>query len=289
MTQIVGFVGKKQSGKDTSCNFLMMLHLCSLGICKRARLNEEGKVEVSDILGESVSGQEWLALSDPSVNLDLLLNNLGVVKKYSLADPLKEIAVNVFGLDVDTIFGDDEQKNEKIPLKWENMPGIITKDKCQEHMNDYGVGTGHSVKDYRNHLKEDFGLILHGKGRMTGREFLQYFGTEICRHIDYNVWAKCLLRRVEQEAFDMALISDVRFDTEIKKIKRNGGILLGLTRNYNSPDQHASEQANLDLCDAVIDNASMTILEQGHAIYEALVKLDCKALPKKELQYASTH
>ena len=52
MTQIVGFAGKKQSGKNTACNFILAMKLAELGICRVSRLSEGGEIEVTDVLGE---------------------------------------------------------------------------------------------------------------------------------------------------------------------------------------------------------------------------------------------
>ena len=42
MTQIVGFAGKKQSGKNTACNFVVAMKLAELGICKASRMSDDG-------------------------------------------------------------------------------------------------------------------------------------------------------------------------------------------------------------------------------------------------------
>ena len=55
MTQIIGFAGKKQSGKNTCCNFVMMLKLIEENVCKRAKLDDNGEILVSDIFGEEIS------------------------------------------------------------------------------------------------------------------------------------------------------------------------------------------------------------------------------------------
>ena len=56
MTKFLGFAGKKQSGKNTCCNFLQMLKFHEYGVCKNASLNEQGQILVSDLFGEKVSG-----------------------------------------------------------------------------------------------------------------------------------------------------------------------------------------------------------------------------------------
>ena len=52
MTQILGFAGKKQSGKNTACNYIVALKIAELGISKSTRLSERGEIEVTDIFGE---------------------------------------------------------------------------------------------------------------------------------------------------------------------------------------------------------------------------------------------
>ena len=44
MTQIIGFAGKKQSGKNTACNFILATKIAELGVSKGTRLNEGGEV-----------------------------------------------------------------------------------------------------------------------------------------------------------------------------------------------------------------------------------------------------
>ena len=49
MTQILGFVGKKQSGKNTSCNFVLAIKLAELAVCNVASINDDGEIEFSDV------------------------------------------------------------------------------------------------------------------------------------------------------------------------------------------------------------------------------------------------
>jgi molybdopterin-guanine dinucleotide biosynthesis protein len=57
MTQILGFAGKKQSGKNTACNYILALKLAELGVSKNVRISQENKVEVTDIFGEEKEGE----------------------------------------------------------------------------------------------------------------------------------------------------------------------------------------------------------------------------------------
>ena len=195
MTKIIGFAGKKQSGKDTSCNFILMLKMIELGVCKNARLNEDGKIEVSDIFGQSKDDLDYFEFSKKHVDVDRVLDAISSeVKIYFLADPLKRIAIDVFGLPEDKVYGTDDDKNELTHLLWENMPGIYT--------------------GYESGLHEY--VTYHQSGPMTIREFLQYLGSDVFRKINSEVWLDTLFRRIKKDNSRLALIGDVRFDNEIE-------------------------------------------------------------------------
>ena len=214
MTKIIGFAGKKQSGKNTCCNFLLALKFHEHGVCKHASLNEQGQIIVSDLFGETVSGVDWIPLTEDYVDISQLLENFGPCKIYAFADVLKEFAIDVLGLEHNQVYGTNEEKNSPTHLLWENMP------------------TGNN------------------KGPMTGREVLQYFGSDICRKMYENIWFDACIRRIKKDKPELALISDVRFPNEIKGVQKEGGIVFGLPRDIvNGKDTHSSEQVDLSLCD----------------------------------------
>ena len=122
MTKILGFAGKKQSGKNTCCNFLQMLKFHEYGVCKNASLSEEGHILVSDLFGETVSGSDWIPLTEEYVDISQLLENFSACKIYAFADVLKEFAVDVLGLEHNQVYGTNEEKNSPTHLLWENMP-----------------------------------------------------------------------------------------------------------------------------------------------------------------------
>jgi len=249
MTQIIGFAGKKQSGKNTCCNFITMLKMIEKNVCKKAKLNDNGEIEVSDIFGENVNGQEYFAFKKPKVNTDAVIDQMNSVKIYALADPLKQMSIDLLGLPEDQVYGTDSDKSKDTNIKWENMP-------CKER--------------YSNQKK---------RGRMTVREVLQHLGTEVFRVIDKNIWVNTLLRKIDEDRPKIALICDVRFDNEIESLKEKGAIVLGLKRDkFKSKDKHASEQVNLSLCNKVIDNSDLNIADQNKQIYFALKELNCKYL-----------
>ena len=77
MTKIIGFAGKKQSGKNTACNFITAIKLAELGICKTSRISEGGDIEVTDILGEKPSDckEKFFPFKEPYVDVKSLFEN----------------------------------------------------------------------------------------------------------------------------------------------------------------------------------------------------------------------
>ena len=233
MTKILGFAGKKQSGKNTCCNFLQMLKFHEYGVCKNASLNEQGQILVSDLFGETVSGSDWIPLTEEYVDISQLLESFRPCKIYAFADVLKEFAVDVLGLEYNQVYGTNKEKNSPTHLLWENMP------------------TGNN------------------KGPMTGREVLQYFGSDICRKMYENIWFDACIRRIRKDDPELALISDVRFPNEIQGIQDEGGIVFGLPRDLFN-DSHKSEQVDLSICDYVLPEGNIDATTK--ALYKTITE-----------------
>jgi hypothetical protein len=264
MTQIIGFAGKKQSGKNVSCNFILMLQLIKLGACERVRLNQEGQLEVTDIFGEYLNGGDFYPLESDRVDYRKLYEDIsGEVKVYAIADPLKQIAIEVMGLPRAKVYGSEDDKNSKTKFKWQNMPGVICDRKLFKSLKESHDG--------------ELPFIYHKSGFMTIRDILQHVGTEIFRKMYSEVWSDTLIRRIEEDQPKVALVCDARFDNEIKAIKKENGVVIGLLRDiYQSTDSHSSEQISFNLCNHAIDNSKMSIDEQCKSIHECLRKLDCR-------------
>lgn len=107
--------------------------------------------------------------------------------------------------------------------------------------------------------------------KITGREYLQYYGTEAHRDVfGDNFWVDALLPladhmdgtcewwwnfQTEGETADVAIITDVRFDNEAERIQELGGDVWKVEREGSGAGNHASEQdLPMELVDVVIDN-----------------------------------
>ena len=237
MTQIVGFTGRKRAGKDTACNFILAVKLAELGGSKSTRLSSQGFIEVTDVLDDKVQGEDWFPFRSPYVDTDSLFNDrLGdSIRVYAFAKKLKDLSVDLFGLDRDLVFGTDKDKNTKTDFKWQDMP-----------------------------------TATKNKGKMSIRELLQYLGTDLFREMYTNIWVDSCISQIKCDAPDLALISDVRFENEVLAIQEAGGYVVGLSRCKDASDSHDSEtsvEKCMSLCDAVIDNSALTIPEQNEQIY----------------------
>lgn len=276
MTTIIGFAGKKQSGKNTSCNFIVLLKLLECGVCSKVKLDDYGNIFVSDIFGQRpIMTDEYFPLSEEYVDIQELYNSIGV-KIYAFADALKDLAINLFNIPRHKVYGTDAQKAEPSGLFWENMPSVVTKELPKPF---YLVDNVYHYKKGQEEIS--LPIYYHPAGEMSIREVLQFVGTEIFRKMHHNVWLETLHRKIISDNMELALICDVRFDNEIEFILSNSNsYVIGLDRNGNSDSSHKSEQADLSKCSCIINNSTMTIPEQNKAIYAFFDSLNLQLLPK---------
>ena len=271
-TKILGLSGKKQSGKNTSANYVVGLFLRAIKVVEDFHISKNGQLIVTDILGnKEYQGILDLDSKHPAF-LDFAYEHVyPFVKTYSYADLLKKnVCIDVLGLSYEQCFGTDEQKNTETHLLWENMPGLVSDQNC-----DWYEDVEYSKKNKTHPQIHHFSA--HPPGSMTAREVMQFVGTEIFRKMYGNVWVEGTLRQIEKDSPTMAIISDVRFINEIEGITtRPNGKVVRFTRDpYDGGDQHESEKA-LDNYDwsqpncIVIDNQDMTIEQQNQALHTAL-------------------
>lgn len=77
---------------------------------------------------------------------------------------------------------------------------------------------------------------------MTNREFLQYFGTEVGRNIDKDLWIKALMYSYGRDKESHWIIPDVRFPNEADAIRNAGGVLWKIERDGSGAGNHISEK-----------------------------------------------
>lgn len=230
--KIIGIAGRKQAGKNTVANYINGHVLMSRNMITDFYIDDDGKliVQTADANGDVGFGEFDTTRKDRAFVEYAHKELWPYIKIYHFADPLKEMAINLFGLSYKQVYGTDEDKNSLTHLVWENMPA------CPPDKT----------------------------GNMTARDFLQHFGTNIVRKIYNNAWVNATINRITTEDSELSIIPDVRFPNEVNAIKDNGGIVIRLTRDlYHSPhdsecalDKELFDWNNFDL---VLDNEDLSI------------------------------
>jgi hypothetical protein len=156
----------------------------------------------------------------------------------------------VFGISEELVYGTDEQKRTLTHIKWQDMCAFLP----PKHVSELKRGGKYEQK-------------------MTIREFLQYFGTNICRKLYSDCWVNNCLQNIFEDGSDLAIIQDARFANEIKIAKKLGAKIIKLERKIDE-DTHESENGlktlNSTSYDLIIDNQYMTIKEKNQVILDAL-------------------
>tara|TARA_R110000803_G_scaffold169444_2_gene232461 strand:+ start:3258 stop:4115 length:858 start_codon:yes stop_codon:yes gene_type:complete len=282
MANILALAGKKQSGKNTSANWLLGIAMCGLHIVEgRIDVDDKGRLRISDMWGN----QEMYGVFDyynphPEMTAFLHKEIHPWYRIYSFADLLKrDVCMGLLGLEEKQCFGTDEEKMAPTHLLWENMPGVTT--------NTNAKNPSIEVRDALG------GTVYHEPGLMTGRDVMQFVGTDVFRKMHDPVWARGTLNRIKADKAELSVICDCRFPNEVEETQAAGGKVVRFLRDpYKGEDQHSSETAldpgNFDQSkfDLVIDNSDMTILEQNNALYPHLVEwgfIELLPAPKEEV------
>lgn len=177
-------------------------------------------------------------------------------KKYAFATYLKNMCVDLFGLTPKQVYGSNDDKNSTTQIKWEQLPFDA---EVIQHLK-----VKHVAKN--NYL--------------TARQFMQIFGSDICRYIDSDCWCRATLKEIESDKnVDFAFICDARFPNEINFFLKYDPIIIRLLRNLFD-SKHISETA-LDnyewddlLCSIyIVDNSDMLIQEKNSFLDKILENL----------------
>lgn len=191
---------------------------------------------------------------------------------YAFADPLKEVCVNFFGLDPRCCWGTNEEKDKETNLLWKNLP--LEKETISELMSSMSSSS------------RRIGLT----SRMTSREIMQVWGTNIFRKFNSDCWVNSTLARIRSSFNDYSLVCDARFPNEIDSFQKYEPLVIKLTRNVTN-FSHASETV-LDDYDwrsfrnfYIVDNSIMSESEQNsfiESILESFIENnDNRASPKQ--------
>lgn len=250
--------GSKQAGKDTSCNFIHGHVMLSQGVINEFYIDDGGKLVTNtafyDEGGTLQQGMGVLDLDNPSELFQAYASSQvwPHVKAYSFADSLKDICMRLFGLTYEQCYGTNDDKNTLTSVKWNDISFALP------------PRTVGQIK--RAGKIDDF---------LTARDFLQQFGTNICRKINPNCWVNDCFSQIIEEGVPLAIIRDARFPEEIETGWKHNAKVIRFNRNPNK-DTHESEVAlnkwKPGKFDFYLDNANMNIEEQNNAVKDKMIE-----------------
>jgi len=203
------------------------------------------------------------AQSGKSITCDYIksiLSNYGYSSHiYAFADPLKDLCVGLFGLKKEQCWGNKRQKDETTEFAWENLP--VGKNRLRELMDRASIGS----------------KSISQKTKMTAREIMQVWGTDIFREFSGNCWVNSTVNRIKEGFFDYALICDARFPNELDVFKTYDPLVIQLTREIQKSSHPSESGLNNYNWDSfknynIVDNKEMAILEQNSFIRSIVEK-----------------
>lgn len=235
MKKILVFAGKKKSGKTSGCNFVSGLVLQQTGIISGFNLSDKGELLVNtDVVSARGSVTQQKAIMDLNRKdfkfVEWAYSNVWPnVKIFNFADALKSIATQVFQLKLESVYGTDEQKSEPTHITWGDISFLFNPK---------------VVSGWKKSGKiEEF---------ITGRDFLQIFGTNVCRKVYNDCWAQNTINRINQEDSEINIIGDCRFKNEVTLCRKNNAKIIKLDRTIEK-DNHESETDLDDMDNEVFD------------------------------------
>jgi dephospho-CoA kinase len=123
------------------------------------------------------------------------------------------------------------------------------------------IGEIIGFEHYQLYGTQEQKLEINNKWNISGREFMQKFGTELCRNylkqiipnmkIDNNnsIWVQIIKNKIDNEYKNKnVIIGDCRFLDEFKMIKDNGGIIIKIIR------EKINDNKSNDIYDYIINH-----------------------------------
>lgn len=273
--KILGISGRKQAGKNLTANLILGTIMQQVGIVQHEfTIRQDGSLWISDIYGNKDYEGEFDIYRDNSQFIEFRVQELDkYIKFYSYAEVLKGLCQLLLGLSKEQCQGTDEQKNSLTELRWEDMPGVITKSVLDDESGNMLCYNCNEITDQLPRI----GLTYHTSGQMTAREVMQFVGTDIFRKMVPNVWVDATLNMIKDEQAAIGIITDVRFPNEVEGLQGVGGKVLRLNRAPFLDDKHFSECAldedvfDWSKFDYVMDNKGMSVKEQCLASHHMLI------------------
>ena len=184
------------------------------------------------------------------------------VRKFSFADNLKLATHKIFGIPLELLYGNDEDKNSATHIKASDLYGLLA-------INVINV--------LKKTMKDDDYLSV--------RQILQLFGTNLCRKMDDKCWVRGLITDIESYGSELSLVDDCRFKNEVYAMKDVGATIIRFKKSIGD-DSHVSEKDLDDIDDSVfdlvVDNSNMSLLDKNEYVMNWLQERDIIAKSYKD-------
>lgn len=167
------------------------------------------------------------------------------VARTAFANPLKEMLSDISGVD---FFSEENKETDMVfmlnMVKFQEYTGLLL-----------DVSVFYQLDKFAR--LEGFGTLYIYTSK---RKLMQFFGTDICRKYKGDLyWVNKL--EAPSDA-DVLIVTDVRFQTEVDKIKSLGGIIVEIKNPLiESSDSHSSENAVLPFDWEVYNSGTLNDLE----------------------------
>lgn len=173
------------------------------------------RTKIIGLSGAQGSGKDTAA----TMMRELLENKHRIpkVKTYAYADNLKHLCRDIFDLNDAQLFGDKKNTPLKRPITLTQLHTECIVGWIRQHN---GVETNEGQRERL------YDMVMQGVVFNTPREIFQHIGTEILRNVyDDNYHVNVLMREIEADNVDYAIITDARFPNERAAINERKGVV----------------------------------------------------------------
>lgn len=257
MKHVILFVGSMQSGKTTSAAAIYGYHLTQLGLIPNCSFDENGRMSI--IYDQTNNQGIYLDIDteDEQIVEFMKQHFWGHVRHFSFATNFKDSLCKIFSIDRKMLYGSNEEKNQETHILWDNVLPLLSPQRFEE--------------------------LKHNAGKkMTGRQLMQVFGTDICRQIDEPCHIRNAFKTAQEVNPDIAIFPDGRFEDEFEffeNLKRSQSDfkvwLIKLKRmkiKSNDPMEQGAPGIKESRYDLVIDNDNLSTIEKNEILINFLLK-----------------
>lgn len=187
------------------------------------------------------------------------------------ADPMKELARDLFGFSHEQLWGPSERRAEKVPIVLQLGRLVTVAPRWLE-----SIGLAGNPFAFSRLREWAFGIVQ--PGACSARHVLQTLGTEWGRAIDSDLWVNLALRRAREllvGGAPLVVVTDGRFRNELLAVRATGGATVRLVTQgaglTGEVSQHSSETEQASIPDSWFDAVLLNDKAQGLAALDKKV------------------